>query len=425
VLINNLRSALAGIAGNRMRSALTMLGILIGTASVILLLAIGAGAQSRVQADLDAMGSDTITASPAAQTPSGAGGAMSASATGAEAPSSAGNADTSGAARAVLTERDVVALRQLSAVGTVVPTVNANVPAAMGTLAPIDASVVGTTHDYGRVQPISFTAGVMFSKEDVDQRRRVAVIGSTVARRLFPGGGAVGGEIRLGGVTYQVAGVLEARGSQSKFEGDTRVLVPLTAAAQTLVSPTAGYSNLLIKPRSLELSQLAVRQARATLTATHADQVSRGTGKADFELFDAKKFGDSAKSIGQSMTVLLGAMASISLLVGGIGVMNIMLVTVTERTREIGLRKAVGAPGRSIVSQFLIESVVLSVCGGLLGVIVGVTAAGFRFGNFEPTVRLPTVLLALGISAVTGVVFGSYPAAKASRLRPIDALRHE
>jgi len=280
----------------------------------------------------------------------------------------------------------------------------------------------GTTPSYLVNDNDSVQAGIAFSDSDYVARRRVAVLGVTVAKDLIGGDGLsiVGKSIQLNGIGFQVVGVLTAKGSTGPQDQDDRVVAPLTAVQDTLT----GYgtlSSISVKAASADTVSLAQAEVEDILNSRH--KVTSAT--EDYSIFSSSSILSAVTSTSQTFTVLLGAVAAISLLVGGIGVMNIMLVTVTERTREIGIRKAIGARRGDIVGQFLLEAVLLSLFGGVVGVIVGLVGSRFQIVGVQPVVAPYSVALAFGVAVAVGLFFGLYPANRAAALRPIDALRYE
>jgi putative ABC transport system permease protein len=283
-------------------------------------------------------------------------------------------------------------------------------------------SFTGTSSSYLRIDNDGVQAGVPFTDDDYVAHRRVALLGPTVAQDLVGGDGlaAVGRIVQFNAVNYTVVGVLTAKGSTGPTDQDDRVLAPLTAVQDTL----SGYGNLSsvsVQATSADTVALAQAEVQDVLNARH--HVT--TANADYSIFNASSILSAATSTTQTFTVLLGAVAAISLLVGGIGVMNIMLVTVTERTREIGIRKAVGARRSDIIGQFLLEAVLLSLFGGVVGVVAGLVGSRFTIVGVQPVVAPYSVVLAFGVALAVGLFFGLYPASRAAALRPIDALRYE
>jgi len=280
----------------------------------------------------------------------------------------------------------------------------------------------GTSPSYRENDNDSVSVGSPFTDSDYTQRRRVALLGVTVAKDLAggDGSGVVGRTVQFNGITFEAVGILASKGSLGPQDQDDRVIAPLTAAQDTL----SGYGSLAsvsVKASSADAVDEAENEVKDILYQRH--RVTAAT--ADFSVNSASSILSAATSSSSTFTVLLGAVSAISLLVGGIGVMNIMLVTVTERTREIGVRKAIGAQRGDIVGQFLIEAVLLSLFGGIMGVLVGLFTSRFTIVGVQPVVAPYSVALALGVSLATGLFFGLYPANRAAGLRPIEALRYE
>jgi putative ABC transport system permease protein len=284
------------------------------------------------------------------------------------------------------------------------------------------STFTGTTPSYLKNDNSTVAAGTSFTDTDYTEHRRVALVGTTVAEDLAGGTGLsiVGKVVQFNGIEFTVLGVLTEKGSTGPQDQDDRVLAPLTTVQDTLTG-YGSISSISVKATSSETVAAATAEVTDILNARH--KVT--TGSADFTVSSASSFLAAATSSNQTFTVLLASVAAISLLVGGIGVMNIMLVTVTERTREIGIRKAIGAQKFDIVTQFLLEAVLLSVFGGLMGVVVGLVGSRFDIVGVTPVVAPYSVGLAFGVSVVVGLFFGLYPANRAASLRPIDALRYE
>jgi putative ABC transport system permease protein len=444
-----------------MRSGLTTLGILIGVAAVIVLVAVGTGSGVAVQQSLSRLGSNTLTvrasqggtggrggaggfgagfgagggaAARAARAGGGSGGAGTGGAGAAGgAGGAAGGTGTSGSVStgtqtrvAQLTLDDARALAdpaQAPHVAAVAPVVTAqSVVATYQGATHTVQSFAGTSSSYLRIDDDSVRAGVPFTDDDWTARRRVALLGPTVAKDLVGGDGlaAVGRTVQFNAANYQVVGVLAAKGSTGPNDADDRVLAPLPAVQDTL-SGYGALSSISVQAGSADAVAAAQAEVEDVLNSRH--RVTSAT--ADYSVFNASSIISAAASTTQTFTVLLGAVAAISLLVGGIGVMNIMLVTVTERTREIGIRKAVGARRSDIVGQFLLEAVLLSLFGGVVGVAAGLIGSRFTIVGVQPVVAPYSVVLAFGVALAVGLFFGLYPASRAAALRPIDALRYE
>jgi len=447
------RFALRGVLANKLRSLLTMSGIIIGVAAVIILIAAGNGASASVQQSISALGSNTITVtstSTGAGNRGGAGGggrvavggggggalggllgggAQGARPGGANARPGAPTATVDNGTRTrtpALTLADAEALLDpVSApdVVSVAPVVTAqSVTVTYRGASHTVQSTTGTTPSYLVNNNDSITVGAGMSDSDYTDRRRVAFVGTTVATALVGADTAaiVGQAVQLNGIDYTVGGLLATKGSTGPQDQDDRLIAPLTAVQDTLT----GYGNVTsisVKAATAQSVDAISSQVTSILAARH--DVTAAT--PDFSIFNPSSIQSAVLATTSTFTLLLGAVAGISLLVGGIGVMNIMLVTVTERTREIGIRKAVGAQRADIVGQFLLEAVLLAVLGGIVGVVLGVGVGQLRFGTFQLVVAPYSVVLAFVVSVAIGLFFGIYPANRAAALRPIDALRYE
>jgi putative ABC transport system permease protein len=403
----NLRIALQGVGANRLRAALTMLGILIGVGSVILLVAVGNGSAVAVRSRIDSLGTNTLTIFSQRF---GRGGARSTTATQSRV--------------AALTLGDVKALQSVQNapdVKAVAPTISASAIATYQGATYTPASLLGTTPAYEGVRGLSVTSGRFFDKTDVSQHNRVVVLGQTVIDNLFGASSPVGSTMTIGSSNFQVIGVLKAKGTNGLQDQDDVALIPYTTMQDTLSGYTGQVNNIVVEARSGNVMDAASNEVTTTLTATH--KITNGT--PDFSVLNQATLLATSNDTNRVFTVLLGAVAAISLLVGGIGVMNIMLVTVTERTREIGIRKAIGARKADILGQFLSEAVLLSVLGGIVGVAAGLIGSKFKIVGVTPVVQPYSIALAFGVAVVVGLFFGIYPANRAASLRPIEALRHE
>jgi putative ABC transport system permease protein len=290
-----------------------------------------------------------------------------------------------------------------------------------GALSYAPGSFVGTTPSYATTRDYKLSAGRMFTAKDVSSHDRVVVIGPTVASSLFPGASALGQSVRIGGSSFQVIGVTRSKGSNGTQDQDDVAFAPLTAVQDT-VSGYGSLSSITVQARSAAALDAAQAEVTSILTETH-----RVTDPTDpgFQVINQGAVRDVSNASTNVFTTLLGAVAAISLLVGGIGVMNIMLVSVTERTREIGIRKAIGARRADILKQFLTEAVLVSLFGGLVGVAVGLIGSRFSIAGVDPVVAPYSVFLAFGAALLSGLFFGTYPAGRAASLRPIEALRFE
>jgi putative ABC transport system permease protein len=395
-----LRIALGGILANKLRSGLTILGLTIGVASVIVLVAVGNGSSKAVQSRIEALGTNVLLV---------IGGGFR------------GGSANSNASRRPLTLDDASALRdrtQAPDVQGVAPVVNASATLVSGGTSYTPGQLVGTTADYAAARDYSTTSGAFFTSADVRKRRRVIVLGPTVAQNL---GASVGQTIQVGGASFQVVGITTSKGSNGLQDQDDIAIAPITAVQDTLT----GYGDLgsiTVQARSRGALDAASGEVTSILDQRH--EIAAG-GTSDFQVINQGSILAASSSTSSVFTTLLGEVAAISLLVGGIGVMNIMLVSVTERTREIGIRKAIGARRADVLAQFLVEAVLVSLLGGVCGVVLGIAGSQFRIAGVEPVVAPYSIGLAFGAAVLTGLFFGTYPASRAARLRPIEALRFE
>ncbi|HXR69876.1 ABC transporter permease [Actinocrinis sp.] len=402
------RFALRGLKANKLRSGLTTLGILIGVGAVILLIAVGQGSGAAVQARISSLGSNLLTVTRQA----GGFGRAAATRTGTQSKTS--NLTVADAQLLASSEQD-------PDVSVVAPVASTSATATFEGATTSINQMVGTYPAYLSISNDSIASGSSFTAEDVNQHRKVVVIGQTVVTNLFGGIDPIGKTVQLGGVPYSVVGTLAAKGGASTFnDPDNIAIAPLTTVQDSLT----GFGSLSeIAVQAKDSGSANAAQAEVTSLLLEAHHVTAAS--EDFTVTNEATLLSTAASTTQTFTVLLAAVAAISLLVGGIGVTNIMLVTVTERTREIGIRKALGAPRGAILGQFLIEAVLLSVVGGALGVVAGVVGSRFTVDGIKPVLVPSSILLAFGVSAVIGLVFGSLPANRAAKLHPIEALRHE
>ncbi len=410
-LSQSLRMALRSLSANKTRSALTMLGIVIGVAAVIAMLSIGRGAQASITGQIQSLGTNLLMVMPGSTQSGGV-------------RSSIGSAQT-------LTYEDSQALAGLSSLASIVPVSNSNGQFVYGNQN-MRTSVAGVTPEYASVRNYKVADGEFITAAHFNARSQVVVLGHSAAATLFGDAGlAVGKTVRINGQPFRVVGVLESKGSSGFGSEDDLGLIPLTTAQTRLTGATRvsggqrSVAIIFVQTANSDNTDAATEDIRAVLRRRHR---LTATSDDDFSIMSQKDILNTASQITTILTLFLGGVAGISLLVGGIGIMNIMLVSVTERTREIGLRKAVGARKLDILSQFLIEASWLSVMGGILGIVLGWGLSqliGQVISSITPVVGLDAVLLATAFSAAVGVFFGLYPAWRAGNLNPIDALRYE
>lgn len=396
----------SALLANKVRSGLTMLGIVIGIGSVIAMIAIGAGAQEMISASIQSLGSNLIIVMPGAQR--GAGVQVSAG---------------RGSAQSLkLADADAIQ-KEVPAVAAVAPEVTSRYQiTALGTNT--NTQVVGTTDAYPGVRNVVLGEGSFITSQNLSARAKVVVLGPTTRDDLFGvGADAVGQTVRIKKVDFTVIGIMQAKGGSGFNNPDDVVYVPLTTA-QKFLSGSEYVSTISVQAATQ--ADMPAVQAGITQLLLQLHNIS-DPQLADFNTLNQADIVATASSVASTFTVLLGAVAGISLLVGGIGIMNMMLTTVTERTREIGLRKAIGAKRKDISLQFLSEAVMLTVVGGIIGLIFGwlISLAVTTFGGITTNISISSVLLAFGVSAGIGIVFGYYPARRAAALNPIDALRYE
>jgi len=403
-IVGLFRIAWEALRRNAMRSLLTTLGIIIGVAAVITAMAIGAGARAAVAAQISRLGSNLVIVIPAS--------------------SSVGGAQVGAGIQPTLTLDDAHAIESdVPGVAGVAPQ-SYMTEQAIGGGTNWRTSILGTTTEWLQVQNWTMNSGRFFNDDEQRAAAKVAVLGQTVAQNLFGSANPVGQTVIVKSVPFTVVGVLQSKG-QSGFgrDQDDQIVVPITSQ-QYRLSGIRWVNSIVISAATTDTVDAVIKSASGVLRLRHHLSASQGD---DFSLRNVANIQAAFQETSRIQSLLLAGIAAISLLVGGIGIMNIMLVSVTERVREIGIRMAVGAKSRDILSQFLIEAVTLASLGGAIGIAIGATASVLtsKFAGWQTLVSPESVVLAFGFSALVGVVFGFYPAQRAAQLHPIEALRHE
>lgn len=381
--------ALQNLSSNKRRSFLTMLGVIIGVGAVITLVSLGKGATNQITESISAMGSNLVIVAPTRENPEG------------------------------IDEKIISVIKEASPyIHQVAPVIRGEEKAEVGRNT-LDISILGCTPEYTTVRNYPVAYGRFLEEADQSARRRVAVIGSSVAQELFPGMNPLGEEIKVGRVRLEIIGVLAAKGESGFGNADYLIMTPLSTAQQRIFG-AKSLSEISIAVQSAEYVDYTCAQINRALLDEFADE-------DEYRLSNMSELLDSSKEMTGTMTMLLAGIAGISLLVGGIGIMNIMLVSVTERIREIGIRKAIGAQPEEIMLLFLLEAVILSLLGGVIGILTGAGFAIFlgKLLGWTITVSFEAVAVAFTFSLLVGLFFGVFPAYKAGRLNPIEALRHE
>jgi putative ABC transport system permease protein len=408
ISLQTLGIAWGGIATNKLRSGLTILGMTIGVASVIILIAVGNGSSQAVQSRIQGLGTNVLQVI--------AGGGFR-----------GGGRSTSGSAASIsLTKQDAEALQSPGLapdVKSASPVVDASSDELVsGSASVTPDSFVGTTPSYLPARNYKIAEGSSLTAEDVAKHAKVLLIGQTVVEELgLSSSGAVGATVKVNGANFTVAGVLAAKGSNGATNEDDVVIAPITTVQDSLT----GYGpvdSITVEGRSA--STLSDAEAEVTQILEERHRI-KDTSEPGFQVLNEGSLLEASSSTSSVFTTLLGEVAAISMLVGGIGVMNIMLVSVTERTREIGIRKAIGARRSDILTQFLTEALLISLIGGLAGVALGIVGSQFKIAGVQPEIATYSIFLAFGAAAFSGLFFGTYPAARAAAMRPIQALRFE
>jgi putative ABC transport system permease protein len=413
-LLNLLSTVWLGVSTHKLRSFLTILGVVIGIASVITLMSVGKGSTATILENIQSMGSNLITIRGGASMFGGVRGAI-------------GGSNT-------LTLEDSQAIdEQVFNISAVAPSSSSRLQLIVGS-ENFNAQVTGTTPEYMEINNLKIAAGSFFSEAEYENGTKVAVIGSNVAETLFGETSPVGQKMRMGNIIVTVIGVLESKGGMMN-SSDDGVFIPLTALQQTVAQTRTTRGEHVVSSISLTVSDAnKTDQVVNDITSLLRTRHHLGTNEDDdFNIQSMEDIVETMKETSNTLTILLGSIAAIALLVGGIGVMNIMLVSVLERTREIGIRKALGAKQRDIWIQFLLEAIFLTFTGGIIGVVIGwgfsylvpTLASQMGMGTFKTLVTTDIIVLAVSVSVGIGLFFGFYPAWNASRLNPIEALRSE
>lgn len=397
-------TAIGALLANKLRAVLTMLGIIIGVAAVITMIAIGEGSQQAVMQRIQSMGSDLIFVQSGAQR--GGGSTVVQSGT---------------SVRLRLSDADAIS-RRASAIEAVVPELNRNAQVKYENRN-WNTHIIGTTPEYETVRNFPLVAGRYFSNSEAHASSKVAVIGATIVENLFSDLDPIGRTIRIAGQSFQVIGILQAKGASGFQNPDDQIIVPVSTA-QRRVFGLDYLSQITVKVPNQQASDETFLDIERILRKEHK---LRDDQDNDFSIRNQADLITTFQETQQTFTFLLSGIAAVSLLVGGIGIMNIMIVSVTERTKEIGIRKAIGARSKDVMLQFLIESVLMSVIGGCLGIMTGVLASYFisTYGNLSPIISINSIVISFLFASFVGVFFGMYPAWKAAASNIIDALRYE
>jgi putative ABC transport system permease protein len=390
-----IKMAISSVWNNKMRSFLTMLGIIIGISSVIILVGMGQGTQKKVSDQIENLGTNLITV------------------------------NIMGNRTPTITDSELADLKTQPGIKEIAPTISqSNVNIKSGSKSST-TTLEASTPNYTEIRKLTVSSGRFITQRDLDNRYNVLVIGSETAQNIFESTNVVGNTMYVNGIEFTIVGVLEASGTSSAGSSDDRIILPLTTAERLL--KTANAKTFYIEAESKDKVDIAMSYLQLFLNKKYKITDSTTNTKSFYRVMNQTSLLDTATSTNQSMTTMLAGIAAISLIVGGIGIMNIMLVSVVERTREIGTRKAIGAKRRTILLQFLIEAASVSGLGGIIGVLFGYLGSylGQRFFSTAILISSNVVAAAFLFSVIVGIVFGIYPANKASKLNPIDALRFE
>ena len=408
---NLFKIAIKAIAANKTRSVLTALGIIIGIAAVITMLAIGQGTKQSIQANIAEMGSNMIMIGPGADRRGGV-------------RQDASSMETLKLADYESIKNDCKYIKAVS------PVVNKSGQFIYGN-ENTPSTIYGVNEEYFEIRQLSISEGVSFTEQEIKSSAKVCILGQTVIDKLFPNGtNPIGKVVRFNSIPFRVIGVLKKKGYNSMgMDQDDLVIAPYTSVMKRILAQTY-LGGIQCSAITEGVTEKATEEITAILRKNHKLKDATPTSEAeedDFNIRSQEELSSMMNSTTNMLTILLGCVAGISLIVGGIGIMNIMYVSVTERTREIGLRMSVGARGIDILSQFLIEAILLSVTGGIIGVILGITASQCIniFAHWPISIQPWTIMMSFGVCTITGVFFGWYPAKKAAKLDPIEALRYE
>ncbi|QEM12306.1 ABC transporter permease [Mucilaginibacter rubeus] len=401
---NLIRIAYKALQRNKLRAFLTMLGIIIGVASVIAMVAIGQGSKQSIHDQLSSMGSNMITVLPSSNLN--------------------GGVRIAGSSFQTLTQKDIVALKKAQYITELSPSITSKGQAINGALN-WPTSIQGVSPDYLDIRKLSLKDGIAFTEEDILTSAKVCLIGQTVIDNLFPNGeNPIGKVIRFNKIPFQIIGILNPKGQNAFGQDQDDILIAPYTTIQKRILATIYYQNIYASAASEQVTDAAVSEMTQILRDSHR---LRDSEDNDFTVRTQAELINTLSSTSGLLTVLLTVIAGISLVIGGIGIMNIMYVSVTERTREIGLRMSIGARGKDIMLQFLMEAILISITGGIIGVVLGIVSSNLVTLTLSwPTiVSESSVLLSFVVCAITGIFFGYYPAQKAARLDPIEALRYE